>query len=68
MLQEKKIKQYRPDEDQKLQPDQELVFYAAAPGVGKQVYRITHIDRPGRCIYGILVEDTIRILEPWEVI
>lgn len=42
-----------------------LCAYAGAPGTGRVVHRITRIDETG--VYGIVIENTIRELEPWEV-
>ena len=40
------------------------VTWAAAPGTGRTVYRVTRIDDEG--VWGVVEEDTVRILEPWE--
>lgn len=42
-----------------------LVAYAGAPGTGRIVRQITRMSYSG--IYGVTVEDSIRELEPWEV-
>jgi hypothetical protein len=39
--------------------------YVGAPGTGCIVYRITRIDRHG--MWGIVLSDTVRILDPAEV-
>lgn len=38
---------------------------AAAPGTGRIVHRVTRKDETG--LYGVVVENTIREMEPWEV-
>lgn len=43
---------------------QEIVRRAAAPGIGRWVYRVTRIDDWG--VWGVLEEDTVRVMEPWE--
>lgn len=45
---------------------EELVFHAGAPGIGRQVIEITAIDEDG--IWGIEKSNTIRVLDPSEVI
>lgn len=42
-----------------------VVAHAGAPGTGRLVERITRIADDA--IYGVVVEDTIRDLKPWEV-
>lgn len=42
------------------------VTEAGAPGIGRTIYEITRIDSEG--MWAKIVEDTVRILEPWEVI
>ena len=44
---------------------QPFCVYAAAPGTGSWVYRITRLDAAG--IWGVLVCDSVRILTPGEV-
>lgn len=43
-----------------------ITIHAGAPGCGYVKYRITSIDDEGVC--GIVIEDTVRELEAWEVI
>lgn len=43
-----------------------LAMAVGAPGIGTVTYKITRIDDEG--VYGYLLEDNSRILEPWEVI
>ena len=43
-----------------------LVCHAGAPGIGCVIYRITRID--DEFVYGFEVQNTIRILDPDEVI
>lgn len=47
-------------------PGDILVAYAAAPGTGHVKHRITRIDETG--VYGVEIENTMRILDPSEVI
>jgi hypothetical protein len=42
-----------------------LCSFAGAPGTGRVIERITRMDATG--IYGVVVENTMRELEPWEV-
>ena len=39
--------------------------WAGAPGTGKIVHKITRKDETG--VYGIVIENTMRMLEPYEV-
>jgi len=39
---------------------------AAAPGTGRTLYKITRITDEG--VYGVIIEDTVRILSPAEVV
>jgi hypothetical protein len=47
-------------------PGDTLCHFAGAPGCGRVVYVITRIDATG--VYGHEVENTIRELDPFEVI
>jgi hypothetical protein len=38
----------------------------AAPGIGRIKYRVTRIDSEG--VWGVMIEDTTRILDPSEVV
>lgn len=42
-----------------------LCAFAAAPGTGKIVHEITRMDHTG--VYGVVVENTISILDPADV-
>lgn len=42
-----------------------FVADAGAPGTGHRSWKVTRIDAEG--LWGIILEDTIRELEPWEV-
>ena len=46
--------------------DDTVSVSAAAPGIGKTVYRITRITE--EAVYGVILEDTVRILSPSEVV
>jgi len=54
------------DEIEKYKTGDEMTFEIAAPGTGRRVYRITHIDVQG--IWGNLIEDSSREFFPEEVI
>lgn len=41
-------------------------YQASAPGIGQTTYRFTREGHEG--MYGVMIEDTVRELEPWEVI
>ena len=41
---------------------------AGAPGVGHVIYKITHIDKIAGWVYGYEIENTMRVLDPSEVI
>ena len=42
-----------------------IVHEAGAPGIGRTIYIITRIDGDG--VWGLVEEDTVRVMEPWEV-
>lgn len=44
----------------------EVISWAGAPGTGCIVYEITRMDETG--VFGSIVYNNIRELEPWEVI
>jgi hypothetical protein len=48
------------------QVGQQIRVDAAAPGYGHTIYRITEIDDQGNA-WGVVVEDTIKELQPWQV-
>jgi hypothetical protein len=46
-------------------PGKEISCSVSAPGIGKVTYKITRIDHSG--MWGYVVKNDIRDLEPWEV-
>lgn len=46
-------------------PGEVYCTHAGAPGTGRKVWEVTRKDE--EAIYGRVLENTIRILEPWEV-
>ena len=44
----------------------EISMFAAAPGTGRMVYKITRMDESG--VFGVITENTMRDLHPSEVI
>ena len=44
----------------------DIYCQAGAPGCGHCVYHITRIENGN--IYAVITEDTIRVMEPWEVV
>ena len=65
---EKIIQKYDPEHNQDLGPGDTVLYHVAAPGIGTTKYQVTQIDRDGGWIWGFLVEDNSRILDPSEVI
>lgn len=39
--------------------------FSSPPAVGRRVYTVTHVDKTGT--WGVLIEDTVRVLDPEEV-
>ena len=42
-----------------------IAAFAGGPGVGRIVHKITPIDETG--VYGVCIENTMRIMQAWEV-
>lgn len=52
------------EEWSKCQPGEEVCVSAAAPGTGRTVYRITRVT--DKAVFGVIIDDTVRILSPCE--
>ncbi len=67
MKRSKKIEVILQTEDiGKLTVGDNLLVQNGAPGIGHILYKITQIDE--KFVYGFILEDTTRILDPSEVI
>ena len=65
---EKIIQKYDPKYDGGLEPGGNVVHHVGAPGIGTMTYQVTKVDREGGYIWGFLINDSSRILDPSEVI
>lgn len=54
------------DEWRNLKVGDDVFCQAGAPGCGHCIYRITRIENGN--IYAVVTENTIRVMEPWEVV
>jgi hypothetical protein len=62
----KKIWKYHPETDGGRLAGDEVKLQVGAPGIGTVTYKITCID--AEWVYGYVVENNSRIMEPWEAI
>lgn len=65
---EKIIQKYDPEHDQDLQPGDTVLHHVGAPGIGTMLYQVTKVDRDQGNVWGFLLEDNSRIMDPSEVI